>query len=63
MMSGDECRAKVKLAQESARSAPDSKVRVTWTELAHEWLKLGRLADAHEAIEYTLVAKDPNSAG
>ncbi len=59
MMSGDECRAKSRRAREVALAAPDSTIRATWTEVAVEWLKLGRLADDYAELEAELLARDP----
>ena len=60
MMSGDECRARSRLARERAMVATDYEAKTTWTELIHDWLKLGRLADAHAELEAGLLAKEPN---
>lgn len=40
--------------------ATDYAEKAVWTELIHDWLKLGRLADAHAALEADLLDKDPD---
>jgi hypothetical protein len=51
MMSGEECRAKARQSLEFAKHLPGAEFQAEWRTMAHEWLRLGAMADYQDRMQ------------